>query len=194
MGIDRCFGVTEDDQGRIVTINNARSFSTPVKPGTKGRGGLTDIGETDVFYINRDSGQVVKRIELADIIQDKEKTKCRFLNYREDIIYIVDLGLDMVYTLNTKNNTAAQFGRTGTKTGEFRDPAGLVLDHLGNIIVADSRNHRLQVFNAKGKYQGFVRVDPPVRRPSGIYLDCDEGELYVLNYWGNSMAKYRINV
>merc|ERR1711874_220450 len=78
------------------------------------------------------------------------------------------------------------------KTGEFRDPAGLVLDQLGNIIVADSRNHRLQVFNARGKYQGFVRVDPPVRRPSGIYLDCDEGELYVLNYWGNSMAKYSL--
>ena len=44
-----------------------------------------------MFYIDRESGLVVKRIELADVIQDKEKSKCRFLNYKDGIIYIVDL-------------------------------------------------------------------------------------------------------
>ena len=76
-------------------------------------------------------------------------------------------GLDMVYMLNAKDNTAEVFGRTGVKNGEFRDPAGLVVDQLGNIIVADSRNHRLQVFNKKGRYQGLVKVNPPLRRPAG---------------------------
>ena len=73
----------------------------------------------------------------------------------------------MVYMLNSKDNTAEVFGRTGVKNGEFRDPAGLVVDQLGNMIVADSRNHRLQVFNKKGSFQGLVKVNPPVRRPAG---------------------------
>jgi len=189
--IDRCYGVTEDEKGRIVTINGVRPSSRS-KPGEKGKGGLTDVGETDIFYIDQKTGAVVKRIELVDIVQDKTKSKCRFLNYFQGTVYIVDLGLDCIYTLNTDGNHAEMFGSSGTGSGQFQDPAGLVLDDNGNIIVADSRNHRLQIFNSQNEFVGIVKVDVPLRRPSGIYLDKKHAELSVLNYWGNSMVKYRI--
>jgi hypothetical protein len=37
------------------------------------------------------------------------------------------------------------FGSTGKGNGQFSDPAGLAIDSVGNTIIADSRNHRLQV-------------------------------------------------
>ena len=36
-------------------------------------------------------------------------------------------------------------GTEGTKDGEFTRPNGVIVDDEGNIIVADSRNDRIQV-------------------------------------------------
>jgi hypothetical protein len=33
----------------------------------------------------------------------------------------------------------------GRRGGEFGDPAGMAIDKSGNLIIADARNHRLQV-------------------------------------------------
>jgi len=189
--IDKCYGVTEDEKGQIVTINSAKAFPNS-KPGSKGRGGLTEVGESDIFCIDQKTGAVVKRIEMVDIVEDKAKSKCRFLNYYKGKVFVVDLGLDCIYTINMDGNHAEMFGKTGSGRGEFTDPAGLILDDFGNMIVADSRNHRLQIWSSKNEYVGDVKVDTPLKRPSGIYLDKKYRELYVLNYWGNSMVKYRI--
>ena len=44
------------------------------------------------------------------------------------------------------NGEISQFlGCEGTKDGEFTRPNGVTVDVEGNIIVADSRNHRIQV-------------------------------------------------
>jgi len=42
-------------------------------------------------------------------------------------------------------------GRRGTKIGEFRQPLGLAR-HKTEIFVADSENHRIQVFDLLGKF------------------------------------------
>ena len=57
----------------------------------------------------------------------------------------MDLGFDCVYVLSLKETIVRSFGETGKKNGQFWDPAGLVSDQFGNTIIADSRNHRLQV-------------------------------------------------
>ena len=80
------------------------------------------------------------------MIPDKSRSKCRFLyclNGRK--VYIVDLGLDCVFVLSLRETIVRTFGCTGKRNGEFSDPAGLAADFFGNTIIADSRNHRLQV-------------------------------------------------
>ena len=44
----------------------------------------TARGETDVFIIDVETGAVSQRIELCDVIgeRNKEKSKCRFLTHR----------------------------------------------------------------------------------------------------------------
>ena len=51
----------------------------------------------------------------------------------------------------------SQFGVFGGGAGQFNGPAGVAIDPVsGNIVVADSDNHRLQVFGRTGGYLGQV--------------------------------------
>ena len=61
------------------------------------------------------------------------------------------------------------------------------------MIVADSRNHRLCVFNMNGKFVCKVSLSPEARRPSGVVLDKETRELYVLTLQGRfAMTKYKL--
>ena len=86
------------------------------------------------------------------------RSKCRFLHYANGRLYIVDLGLDCVYVLDPKKNTIKLFGASGRLPGQFNDPAGLAVDEKSNLIIADSRNHRVQIFDRKRKCLGLVKV------------------------------------
>ena len=86
-----------------------------------------------------DTGELINKIELADIIEGNRESKCRFLHYQRKKLYVVDLGLDKVYVVTMKTSTVRVFGGTGKDPGRFSDPAGIVVDHKGNMIVADSR-------------------------------------------------------
>ena len=108
---------------------------------------------------------------------------------------LTHVGLDCIYILDMKKVTTKIFGSTGTGPGMFKDPAGITSDSQGTMIVADSRNHRLQIFDKKRKFLGLAKGSPPLNRPSGMYLDSlnESGPLlYVLNLWGDSMVRYAV--
>ena len=68
-------------------------------------------------------------------------------------------------------------------------------DRVGNIVVADSRNHRLCLYTQEGTFLCKVKVTPETRKPSGVVLDAENRELYVLNLHGReAMTKYKINL
>jgi ABC-type spermidine/putrescine transport system permease subunit II/DNA-binding beta-propeller fold protein YncE len=48
----------------------------------------------------------------------------------------------------------AAFGATGSGPGQFSRAEGLCVDALDRVYVADSCNHRIQVFSAEGKWLG----------------------------------------
>jgi len=175
-GQDKCYGLAQDQEGRLVTIMESRR---PRK--------------TDLIFFDLESGKLVKKIEMEDIISNKAMSKCRFLTYELGKLYITDLGLDCVYILDPNTINAKVFGSSGTGDGELSDPAGLVVDIVGNIIVADSKNHRLCVFSGDGKFMSNVSLSPDTRRPSGVVLDKVKKELFVLNLQGKyAMTKYKL--
>lgn len=55
-------------------------------------GNPTAKGETDLFFLNVVDGHLDQRFELADIIQNQQGSKCRFLHFKGRKVYIVDLG------------------------------------------------------------------------------------------------------
>jgi len=175
-GKDMCYGLAQDKEGRLITIMESR------RPRT-----------TNLLFFDLGTGELVKKIEMEDIITNKAMSKCRFLTYQLGKLFITDLGLDCVYILDPRTNNAKVFGCSGSGPGELSDPAGLVVDSVGTMIVADSRNHRLCVFNREGKFVCPVRLKPDTKRPSGVALDIEKKELYVLNLHGKfGMTKYKL--
>jgi len=175
-GHDKCYGLAQDMEGRLVTIMESKR---PRK--------------TDLLFFNLGTGELVKKIEMDDIIPNKPMSKCRFLTYQLGKLYITDLGLDCVYILDPMTVNTKVFGSSGSGPGELSDPAGLVVDTAGNIIVADSKNHRLCVFSSDGKFVCDVKLSPPTRRPSGVVLDKGSKDIFVLNLQGKlAMTKYRL--
>merc|ERR1719193_1262960 len=173
---DMCYGLAQDEEGRLITIMESW------RP-----------RRTDLLFFDLVTGELVKKIEMEDIITNRDMSKCRFLAYQLGKLFITDLGLDCVYILDPRTNNAKVFGSSGSGAGELSDPAGLVVDSVGTMIVADSRNHRLCVFNREGKFVCPVSLSPNTRRPSGVALDNDKKELFVLNLHGKfGLTKYEL--
>ncbi|KAK4326639.1 hypothetical protein Pmani_002849 [Petrolisthes manimaculis] len=136
---------------------------------------------------------VRKEVHLNLRPEDAQFSKPRFITcFGEEKVLVVDLGLNCVYDVNWKRMCVeAVFGQPGYGEGEFRDPSGIACDKDGNIFVGDSRNHRIQVFNSRKEFECVLKMNVPLQRPSGICL-APENHILVLNYWGNSVAKYRL--
>ena len=84
-------------------------------------------------------------------------------------------------------------GSSGSQPGQLSDPAGLGIDSAGNIIVADSKNHRICLFAKNGEFKCNLKLDPDIKRPSGVVVDNVKHELYVLLLQGRvALAKYKL--
>ena len=92
------------------------------------------------------------------------------------------MGLDCVYVIPTNSSDeASMFGGRGKGPGEFRDPTGIEVDDSGNMVVVDSRNHRLQVFNSEAEFVGFIASNAKFSRPINILFDFESRVLFVTN-------------
>ena len=88
-GKDMCYGLAQDKEGRLITIMESR------RPRT-----------TNLLFFDLGTGELVKKIEMEDIINNKAMSKCRFLTYQLGKLFITDLGLDCVYILDLSTNNA----------------------------------------------------------------------------------------
>lgn len=46
-----------------------------------------------------------------------------------------------------------KFGEFGSSNGQFTEPSGVAVNHNGDILVADTNNHRIQVFDRNGDFK-----------------------------------------
>ena len=96
--------MTEDETGLLVTINENKGTAWRRGKGKKEELKVADegtaIGETDLLFFDVETGHLVKRMEMADIIKDKQRSKCRFLTSWKTKLLITDLGMDCVFTLD----------------------------------------------------------------------------------------------
>ncbi|CAF4590956.1 unnamed protein product [Rotaria socialis] len=123
-------------------------------------------------------------------------SKPRFVAVHNDNIYIADLGRSLIYGTSIRNrfqyDCITVFGGHGRGDGEMIDPSGLFVDSNGNIISADSKNDRIQVFKSDGEYQTTLKLNERIKRPSGICTNRSGTKFYVSCYLAGCVRAFNI--
>jgi DNA-binding beta-propeller fold protein YncE len=92
-------------------------------------------------------------------------------------VYISDgYGNSRVHKYDPKGRHLLSWGEPGTDPGCFNLPHNIATDAEGQVYVADRENHRVQVFDGKGKYLTQINN---LHRPCGLYAQRHSGLLYV---------------
>jgi len=77
------------------------------------------------------------------------------------------------------------WGESGTGPGQFNIPHNICTDRDGYVYLADRENHRIQVFDPKGRFETqWVNM----ARPCGLYIDDGVEQLCYVGELGAAMS------
>ena len=97
-----------------------------------------------------------------------------------------------IQTANAQVTFGFKLGSYGTGNGQLHRPQGVAVDSTGRIIVADTYNNRIQVFDSSGTFLfnigSYGQNSGQFYYPEGVAVD-GSGRIIVVD-WGN----YRIQV
>jgi sugar lactone lactonase YvrE len=67
-------------------------------------------------------------------------------------LYVVQSQANRITILNQDGSVAGTLGKAGTGDGEFQEPWSVAIAPDGSVYVADTWNHRIQKFDASGRF------------------------------------------
>jgi len=147
--------VLNKETGRIINSWGSGRFVMPHGLTVDRRNNiwLTDVGLHQVFKFSYDGKLLLKLGEAGIAGNDKAH-----FNKPTDVavaadgsFYISDgYGNSRIVKFSASGKYLLEWGKSGTKPGEFDIPHAIDLDKSGNVYVADRENARIQVFTADG--------------------------------------------
>ena len=82
-------------------------------------------------------------------------------------IYLVDGVNNRIIVVDSSGKRKFEFGQKGAGKGDFKYPMGIDISDDGKVFIADTGNHRIQVFNLKGDFKYMFKVKSgPKETPS----------------------------
>lgn len=67
-------------------------------------------------------------------------------------VYVTDTGNKRVVSFDTNGKELTAWGHDGSKPGDFIEPVGIAVSDKGEVVVADTGNHRMQYFTPQGTF------------------------------------------
>ncbi len=183
---------------KLATFGNFFTFEKPFGVCCKSKGQIVVSSiETHLIYtLSGLDGKMTHKFTGKGKDQKKLSYPYHVSTNSKDHIIVSDFGNDCIKTFDMVGNCKVQCGKTGFKVGQLRGPRGLCTDKMDNILVADSQNRRVQVFQAKGT---FLRVAMEMNKegadvgavPVNVALSQCNNKLFVL-LAGGSYAQVRV--
>jgi len=155
------------------------------------------LKENNIGYVAFDNGirhsQVIKRPNeqvyaryFPKVFEDKHG------RYNSLTIYKIPDAAPRQFSSLPEVTTTMFEGGKGTGPGQFDKPLGIAVDRSGNVLVADSRNGRLEKFKPSGTFITSIGIKGSgygqFGEPNGIAIDRD-GNIYVADASNNRVQK-----
>lgn len=111
----------------------------------------------------------------------------------DNLIYVADVGNQVVLVLDTSGKILRYFGGSGTTDGKFQYPNALYVGKNGKVYVSDSNNCRIQIFDQKGQFlykvTGSQGKSGPLALPRGLAV-TDSGIIFVVDVFLHSVRAF----
>jgi DNA-binding beta-propeller fold protein YncE len=159
------------------------------------------VGPDDMLYLTDDFGAAVRKFtpegKLVLTIGTPGKPAPRFSGdpfnrcthtalSPQGEIYVSDGYQNArVHKYTPDGKLLFSWGEPGTGPGEFNLVHNIACDDDGLVYVADRENHRVQVFDARGKYQGEWHN---LMRPCGLYVTRGKSPVAIIGELGPESA------
>ncbi len=97
-----------------------------------------------------------------------------------DRLFVADSNAQVVHVFDLATRQYARWAPPGPdgEPGRFSQPAGVAYDPAGRLIVSDSVEGSLVVFDDQGVYLGRIG-EASLKRPAGLAIDPDRQRLFV---------------
>ncbi|MBC7248918.1 MAG: hypothetical protein H5T62_01410 [Anaerolineae bacterium] len=82
----------------------------------------------------------------------------------------------------------SSLGGPGSGDGQFLEPRGVAVDEAGRIFVADTGNHRVQLFDADGPWLSTLGAGAELQQPCDVAVDS-RGTAYVADALGDAVVR-----
>jgi len=114
--------------------------------------------------------------------------------------FVAEYGdFDRIQQFNSVGQFISEWGGHGEEPGKFMRPQGLAIDNQDQLWVADACNHRIQVFDTRGKRPKLVNVWGTegrdlgqMRYPYDLVLD-GKGHVYICEFGNHRVQKFTLD-
>ena len=110
-----------------------------------------------------------------------------------EVVYVAENEGNRIHKLTTGGEFLGTFGQKGFDVGQFNGPHDINISSEGKVYVADTENHRIQVFHSDWTLShiidGKVSGDGSFTRPEGVAFDIS-GDVHVTGWNSNSVTVF----
>ena len=108
-------------------------------------------------------------------------------------IFVSDRSAHLVKVYSEKGHFLYEFGKYGTRDGEFNQPTGLAVDKTGHLLVCCEYHDDVQIFTLDGQFVGkFAREETDLRqieRPTSLTV-LKSGRILVCEFGNRRLQIY----